>query len=83
MWPKLSEPILDTTKFFTENYLSIEMKKKTKQVFMNKSVNLELSILELSKRVLYEFWYDYVKLKYGEKVKLLYGYRQFHCVHEN
>ena len=40
------------------------------QILMNKSVNLGLSILDLSKTVMYEFWYDYVKLKYGENTKL-------------
>ena len=40
------------------------------QIFMNKPVYLGLSILELSKIVLYEFWHDKVKLKYGEKSKL-------------
>ena len=45
---------------------------------MNKPVYLGLSILELSKILMYEFWYDYVKPKYDEKV--LYGYRQFHCI---
>ena len=39
---------------------------------MNKSVCLGLSILELSKILMYEFWYDYVKPKYGEKAKLCY-----------
>ena len=39
---------------------------------MNKSVYLVLSILDLSKTVIYEFWYDYVKLKYGENAKLYY-----------
>ena len=39
---------------------------------MNKSVYLGLSVLELSKILMYEFWYNYVKLKYGEKVKLCY-----------
>ena len=39
---------------------------------MNKSVYLVLSILDLSKTVIYEFWYDYVKLKYRENVKLYY-----------
>ena len=37
---------------------------------MNKSVYLGLSILETSKIVMCEIWYDYVKLKYGEKAKL-------------
>ena len=39
---------------------------------MNRPVYLGLSILEISKTVIYEFWYDYVKLKYGEKAKLCY-----------
>ena len=34
---------------------------------MNKPVCLGLSILELSKILMYEFLYDYVKPKYGEK----------------
>ena len=37
---------------------------------MNKPVQLGLSILKLSKILMYKFWHDYVKLKYGEKVKL-------------
>ena len=32
---------------------------------MSKPVYLGLSILELSKILMYEFWYDHVKLKYG------------------
>ena len=39
---------------------------------MNKPVYLCLSILELSKIVIYEFWYDYLKPKYGDKTKLCY-----------
>ena len=39
---------------------------------MNKPVHLGLSILELSKILMYEFWYNYVKPKYGEKGKLCY-----------
>ena len=45
--------------------------KKT-EILMNKPVYLGLSILELSKILMYEFWYDYVKPKYGEKAKLCY-----------
>ena len=39
---------------------------------MNKPVYLGLSILDLSETVMYEFWYDYVKPKYDENVKLCY-----------
>ena len=38
-------------------------------MLMNKPVYLGLSILELNKILIYEFWYDYVKPKYGEKAK--------------
>ena len=52
-----------TTKFFTENLLAIDIKKT--MIFMNKPVSLGVSILELSKIVMHELWYNYVKPKYG------------------
>ena len=45
---------------------------KRTRMFMNKPVYLGLSILEISTIVMYEFWYDYMKVKYREKVKLYY-----------
>ena len=39
---------------------------------MNKPTHLDLSMLELSKILMYEFWYGYVKPKYGEKIRLRY-----------
>ena len=45
--------------------------KKTK-VKMNKPIYSGLSILEISKTLMYEFWYDYMKLKYANNVKLCY-----------
>ena len=45
--------------------------RKTK-VKMNKPIYLGLSILEISKILMYEFWYDYMKPKYGNNVKLCY-----------
>ena len=66
----VSEPNFHTKYFFTENLLAIEM--KIIEILMNKLVCLGLSILELSKILIFEFWYDYVKPKYGEKAKLCY-----------
>ena len=45
--------------------------KKTKAK-MNKSIYLWLSISEISKTLIYEFWYDYMKPKYNDNVKLCY-----------
>ena len=56
--------------FSQKNLLAIEMKKA--EILINKLVNLGLSILELSKILMYEFWYDYVKPIHGEKIKLCY-----------
>ena len=62
----MSEPNFDTTNFFTESLLAIEMKNP--QIIINRPVYFGLSILEL----IYVFWYDYVKRKFGEKAKLCY-----------
>ena len=48
----VSEPNFHTTKFFTENLLAIEMRKI--QIILNKPVYLGLSVLDLSKYVMYE-----------------------------
>ena len=45
--------------------------KKTK-VKMNKPVYLGMSILDISKTLMCEFWYDYVTLKYQDNAKLCY-----------
>ena len=55
----LSEPNYHTTKHFSDNLLAIEMKKT--KVKMNKPVYLRMSILHVSKTLIYEFWYDYHK----------------------
>ena len=51
--------------------LSIIEMNKTK-VKMNKPIYLGLSILDVSKILMYEFWYDYMKPKYNDNVKLCY-----------
>ena len=66
----VSEPNYPATKFYTENVLPIEMEKT--EILMNKPIHSGLSIVELSKILMYEFCYNYVKPKYGEKIKLCY-----------
>ena len=48
--------------------MAIEMTKITLKV--NNSIYLDMSILDISKTQIYEFWYDYIKPKYQEKAKL-------------
>ena len=57
----VSEPNYHRTRWFSEKLLAIEMKKT--KVKMNKPIYLGLSILEVSKTLMYEFWYDYMKPK--------------------
>ena len=66
----VSEPNYHTINLISED-LSITEMKKTK-VKMNKPIYLGLSILKISKILMYEFWYDYMKPKYGNDVKLCY-----------
>ena len=39
---------------------------------MDKPICLGLSILDISKTLMYKFWYDYIKPKYDDNVKLCY-----------
>ena len=66
----VSESNFHTTKFVAENLLPIEMEKT--EILMNKYVYLGLSVLKLSKILLHECWYDYVKPNYGENAKPCY-----------
>ena len=66
----VSEPNYHTTKQFSENLLAIEMKKA--KVKMDKPLYLGMTKLDISKTLMYEFWYDYVKPKYNDKAKLYY-----------
>ena len=66
----VSEPNYHSHKKISEHLMAIEMKKIT--VKMAKPLYLGMSILDISKMLMYEFWYDYVKPKYKDKAKLCY-----------
>ena len=66
----VSEPNYHTINYISEDLSIIEMNKI--KVKMNKPIYLGLLILEISKLLMYVFWYDYMKPKYGNNVKLCY-----------
>ena len=66
----VSEPNYHTMKLIDDNLPIIEMRKV--KVKMNKPIYLGLSILELSKITMYEFWYDHVKIKYEDRARFCY-----------
>ena len=66
----VSEPNYHTINLISEDLSIIEMKKT--KVKKNKPIYLGLSMLEISNTLMYEFWYDYMKPKYNDKVKLCY-----------
>ena len=66
----VSEPNYHTINLISENLSTIEMRRK--KVKMNKPIHLGLSILEIGKLLMHEFWYDYMKPKYDDNVKLCY-----------
>ena len=65
-----SEPNYHATKHVSEDLLIMEMKKR--EVYMNKPIYLGNAILDISKTLMYDFWYDYIKPMYGDNVKLCY-----------
>ena len=65
-----SEPNYHSTKCISKDLLIMEMKKV--EVKMNKPIYLGQAILDISKTLMYEFWYNYIKPKYGDKARLCY-----------
>ena len=66
----VSEPNYHSHKKSSEDLMAIEMKKT--RVKMTKPLHLGMPILDVSKILMYEFWYDYIKPKYGGRTKLCY-----------
>ena len=65
----MAKPNFDHCTVFDENLIAVHM-KKTELVF-NKPVYLGMSILNISKTLMYDFHYNYMKVKYGDNCKLL------------
>ena len=65
-----AKPNYESRKIFNENLVSVHMKKTS--LTMNKPVYLGMSILDLSKTLMFDFHYKYIKPKYGKQAKLLF-----------
>ena len=65
-----AKPNYESRKIFNENLVSVHMKKTS--LTMNKPVYLGMSILDLSRNLMFDFHYNYIIPKYGNKAKLLF-----------
>ena len=66
----VAKPNFRSQKIFSENLVSVHMKKTS--LTMNKPVYLGMCILDLSKTIMFDFHYNYIKPKYENKAKLLF-----------
>ena len=66
----VAKPNFRHCKIFSENLISVHMKKTS--LIMNKPVYLGACILDLSKTIMYDFHYNYIKPMYGDKASLLF-----------
>ena len=65
-----SEPNYHSIKYISKDLLVMEMKQT--EVKMNKPIYLGQAIIDISKTLMYKFWYDYIKPNYGDKARLCY-----------
>ncbi len=64
------KPQFECVNIFSENLVAVRSKRTV--VKMNKPIYLGVSILDISKTLMYNFHYNYIKKKYGDKASLLF-----------
>ena len=67
---RTSKPSYMSNKIFDNNLVAVHKNKLT--LTLNKSAYIEICVLELRKVLMYEFYYDYIKNKYGSNSRLLF-----------
>ena len=65
-----SRPNFDRVTIFDRNLIAVHMKKT--EVYFNKPVYVGQAILDLSKTLMFDFHYNYIRTKYGNKAELLF-----------
>ena len=64
----VSEPNYASCTTFSDHLMAIEMRKT--HVLMDKPILVGQAILNKNKELMYEFWYEYLKPKYKDELKL-------------
>ena len=64
------QPNYHTCKHFSKHLMAIELRKT--RAYMNKSIYIGQIVLDIRKKLMYRFFYDYLKPKYEDKIKLCY-----------
>ena len=65
-----SKPNFQSCTIFSENLVAIQMKRT--ELVLNKPIYLGMSILDISKNLMYNFHYSYIKPKFGGRSQLLF-----------
>ena len=65
-----SKPTYTSSKIFNEDLVAVHKIKET--LTLNRPAYVGMCILDLSKTLMYDFHYNYIKKKYGDKAKLLF-----------
>ena len=65
-----SKPSFDRSTIFDENLIACHMKKT--EVYFNKPISVGQAILDLSKTLMFDFHYNYIRDNFGDKAELLF-----------
>ncbi|KAL4083636.1 hypothetical protein QTP88_028952 [Uroleucon formosanum] len=66
----ITKPNFDRRTIFTENLAAVHMKRT--QISFKQPIYIGMCVLDLSKMLMYDFYYNIIKKKYGNRVRLLY-----------
>ena len=66
----VSQPTYVNSKIFNENLVAVHRMKKV--LVLNRPVYVGMCILDISKTLMYDFHYNFIKKKYGDKARLLF-----------
>ena len=64
------KPNYQSNTIFSEDLIAVQMKRT--ELVLNKPIYLGMSILDISKNLMYNFHYNYIKPKFGSRSKLLF-----------